>query len=173
MVGDNGTSLEAVGTQLRRAGHSVEVLSRALRGEAREAATPFVDVLAGHRQHAAPRAWVAGGETTVTVTGPGRGGRNQELALAVALGAEAAGVDPHLAWVFLSGGTDGVDGPTDAAGGMVDPGSLGRMRRAGVDPRAALDANDAYRALASSGDLLRTGPTGTNVADLQVLLIGG
>ena len=109
-----------------------------------------------------------GGETTVQVKGTGLGGRNQELALRVALEAEKR--DWPAGWVFLSGGTDGRDGPTDAAGAIVDDGTLRRMRAAGVDPKAALVNNDSYRALSASNDLLITGETGTNVADLQVLI---
>ncbi|MFN6978720.1 MAG: MOFRL family protein, partial [Gemmobacter sp.] len=109
-----------------------------------------------------------GGETTVQIRGTGQGGRNQELALRVAMLAEAAGWAPG--WCFLSGGTDGRDGPTEAAGGIVDAGSLGRMRAAGIDPASALADNDSHRALAASGDLLMTGGTGTNVADLQILI---
>ena len=109
-----------------------------------------------------------GGETTVILKGKGCGGRNQELALRVALLAEARGwAGP---WVFLSGGTDGRDGPTDAAGAVVDQGSLARMRQMGIDPGERLLQNDSYPCLAASGDLLITGGTGTNVADLQVLI---
>jgi glycerate 2-kinase len=75
-------------------------------------------------------------------------------------------------WVFLSGGTDGRDGPTEAAGGVVDAGSLARLRNAGADAEALLANNDSHAALAASGDLLMTGATGTNVADVQVLLLG-
>ena len=112
---------------------------------------------------------VAGGETTVTLKGSGKGGRNQEFALALALAAEESPLSKP--WVFLSGGTDGIDGPTDA-GAVVDAGSLNRIRAAGIDPRHALENNDAYTALGASGDLLMTGATGTNVADLRTLLIG-
>lgn len=114
-----------------------------------------------------PAALLWGGETTVEVTGDGEGGRNQELALRVALALQGRG-----GWVFLSGGSDGRDGPTDAAGGLVDGGSVGRMEAAGVDPREALARNDSGPALDAAGDRLVTGPTGTNVADLQVALIG-
>ena len=112
--------------------------------------------------------WLFGGETTVRITGGGLGGRNQELALRVALLAEQFGWQGD--WVFLSGGTDGRDGPTDATGGLVDGGTLARMRGAGVDPMAALADNDSYTALKAAGDLLMTDATGTNVADLQVLI---
>lgn len=109
-----------------------------------------------------------GGETTVTLRGDGAGGRNQELALRVAAG--MAGVERP--WVFLSGGTDGRDGPTEAAGGITDGGTLARITAAGGDWRALLDNNDSNRALALAGDLLMTGGTGTNVADVQVIVMG-
>lgn len=113
---------------------------------------------------------VFGGETTVALRGTGQGGRNQELALRVASAAEAAGISGD--WVFLSGGTDGRDGPTDAAGGVVGPESLGKMRAAGISPEVALAENDSYPALKAAGALLMTGGTGTNVADLAVLIRG-
>ncbi|WP_228408760.1 glycerate kinase type-2 family protein [Profundibacter amoris] len=109
-----------------------------------------------------------GGETTVKLTGTGLGGRNQELALRVALLAEQQGWGDD--WVFLSGGTDGRDGPCDAAGGIVDGGTLKRIRDAGISPKDMLANNDSYHALQAAGDLLITGATGTNVADLQVLI---
>ncbi len=109
-----------------------------------------------------------GGETTVRLDGHGRGGRNQELALRVAM--EAAGTGRSFA--FLSAGTDGRDGPTDAAGGLVDHGTLARLEAAGGDACALLSDNDSNRALCLSGDLWITGATGTNVADLQVLALG-
>lgn len=116
-----------------------------------------------------PVAIVAGGEPTVRVAGTGIGGRNQELALRFALLNEWAAI--KRPWVFLSGGTDGRDGPTDAAGGIVDPSSTSWMRKVGCNPVALLENNDSYHALESSGDLLITGATGTNVADLQILLM--
>jgi hydroxypyruvate reductase len=169
LTGGNRLSLEAVRTAAEAAGRSVEVYSTALCGEAREAAGKLVAAAAVRLRNGRSTVLVAGGETTVTLHGSGRGGRNQELALAFALEAERSGLPPR--WVCLSGGTDGLDGPTDAAGGLVDPGTLGRVRGAGGDPAALLESNDSHRALGLAGDLLRTGPTGTNVADLQVLLL--
>lgn len=174
LVGSNGASLAATRASAVAGGFETEVYSDALTGEAREQAerlaSMLVDARAGRQGDAQgrPRAWIAGGETTVTVVGRGRGGRNQEMALAFALAAERRGL--HEGWVFLSGGTDGRDGPTDAAGGVVDPRSLGRLRATGADACALLDDNNAYEALRRSGDLLTTGATGTNVADLQILL---
>ena len=108
-----------------------------------------------------------GGETTVTLKGTGRGGRNQELALRIAIEAQARG---WTNWTCLQGGSDGRDGPTDAAGGLVDEGTLARITAAGGDLMALLDNNDSYAALGLAGDLLMTGGTGTNVADLGVLI---
>jgi len=108
-----------------------------------------------------------GGETTVQLKGHGRGGRNQELALRIALDAQARG---WRRWTCLQGGSDGRDGPTDAAGGLVDQGTLARITAAGGDLAALLANNDSYAALALAGDLLMTGATGTNVADLGVLI---
>jgi hydroxypyruvate reductase len=140
-----------------------------IHGEAREAARLLLETA---RDLPGPGriALVSGGETTVTVRGTGTGGRNQELALAFALAEEESPL-PARAWTLLSAGTDGIDGPTDAAGAVVDRGTLDRARRIGVDPERALAENDSHRALAASGDLVRTGPTGTNVADIQVLLV--
>ncbi len=116
----------------------------------------------------AKTALLFGGETTVTLRGDGMGGRNQELALRFAIGARNMGAD----WVFLSGGTDGRDGPTDAAGGLVSPTTCDRIEAAGQDIDALLQNNDSYAALNAAGDLLITGGTGTNVADVQIFLRG-
>jgi len=102
----------------------------------------------------------------VVVRGAGKGGPNQEFALALAV--ELAGVE---GWAALAVDTDGTDGPTDAAGGLVSGGTAAAVRAAGIDPAAALDANDAYTALRAGGALLTTGPTGTNVNDLRVALV--
>lgn len=137
-----------------------------LDGDVSEAAARIVaDMRAAPR----PCTLLYGGETTVVVTGGGKGGRNQDLALRVALLLEA---DPVAGeWAFLSGGTDGRDGPTDAAGGIVTARTPARIRAGGVDPAAALADNDAYAALKAGDALLMTGATGTNVADLQVVVL--
>ena len=165
IVGGNRTS---VGAMAAVCGKGVEVEPEPLEGEARE-----VGAMLAARFAATPfRAWVAGGETTVTVRGSGTGGRNQELALAFALEAEEGSLADRHDWVFLAAGTDGRDGPTDAAGGVVGASTIRRIQRAGVDPVAALEDNDSYRALDAGGALLRTGATGTNVADVAVFLSG-
>ena len=165
IVGGNRTSVLATAAAC---GEGVEVEPRPLEGEAREVG----GALARRFASAAPRAWVAGGETTVTVRGAGKGGRSQEMALAFALEAARGPLADRQDWVFLAAGTDGRDGPTDAAGGVVDASTVGRIRGGGVEPVSALDDNDSYRALDAAGALLRTGATGTNVADLVVFLCG-
>jgi hydroxypyruvate reductase len=109
---------------------------------------------------------VAGGEPGVSVRGPGRGGRCQELAARLALELEG-----ELGWTALCAATDGADGSTEVAGAIVDPGSLTRARASGIDPRACLAQSDSFRLLSASGDLLHTGPTHTNVADLVLIRV--
>ncbi len=161
IVGGNRTSVRAMG-----AACAAEVEPEPLEGEAREVGAALARRFAATR----PAAYAAGGETTVTVRGGGKGGRNQELALAFALEAAKGPLAERSDWVFLAAGTDGRDGPTDAAGGIVDAATVTRIRTAGVDPVTALEENDSYRALDAGGALLRTGATGTNVADLVVFL---
>lgn len=172
LIGSNGMSLSAAAKMAGQLGFETRIVSDALCGEAQDAAEFMLkEALAVTPDSDRPLALLAGGETTVTLHGDGRGGRNQELALAFAMKAVDRGL-PGI-WSFLSGGTDGRDGPTDAAGGLVDPGSLQRLSAAGGDANALLANNDSYRALQLADDLLKPGATGTNVADLQVLLIDG
>jgi len=170
LVGSNGLSVTAAARSAEQAGFVTRIYHQQLTGEARKLATAWAgQVRAESDPFNLPEAWIAGGESTVTVTGRGRGGRNQEFALAFAIAAEA--YDWPYNWVFLSAGTDGRDGPTDAAGAIVDAQTLPRIRAAGIDPAAALRDNDAYTALAAADALLKTGATGTNVADIQILLL--
>lgn len=170
LIGSNGMSLAATEKRAQDLGFETRVVSRALCGEAQAAAARLLDeALVAGPGAGQSLALLAGGETTVTLRGDGRGGRNQELALAFALGAAERGLKGR--WTFLSGGTDGRDGPTDAAGGLVDPGSLARIAAAGGDAGALLANNDSYQALGLAADLLQPGATGTNVADLQILLL--
>ena len=170
IVGGNRMSLDASLEAATSILDRVRILGDRICGEARVEARAFAEAALEELRNGEPDtiSLLAGGETTVRVTGTGVGGRNQEFAVAFALAMEE--LAPNTEWVFLSGGTDGRDGPNDAAGGLVDPGSLARMRAASVDPREFLDNNDTYRALQASGDLLMTGSTGTNVADLQVFV---
>jgi hydroxypyruvate reductase len=112
-----------------------------------------------------PTAFVVGGETTVTVHGSGCGGRNHELALAAAVSLEHA-----KDCVVLSAGTDGIDGLTEAAGAVVDSGTVARLQASGFDPQLALNDNDSGTVLAAVGDAIMTGPTGTNVCDVSLVL---
>lgn len=162
LVGSNAISVAAMASA---AGRPVRVVEAPLTGPVTQAAEQVLNLAASTPPGTA---LLFGGETTVVLQGDGRGGRNQELALRVALLVEERGLPGD--WLFLSGGTDGRDGPTDAAGAIVDGQSLSRMRAAGVDPRALLANSDSHAALAASGDLLITGATGTNVADLQIFL---
>lgn len=169
IVASNAQSVAAAEAALSEAGHKVHRLSGWLGGDVADATTRLLDTMREAISEGVT-ALVAGGETTVRVTGDGNGGRNQELALRMALAEADAPLDRR--WAFFSGGTDGRDGPTDAAGGFADPGTLDRIRAAGLAPRDELARNNAYFALDAAGDLLRTGPTGTNVADIQITLLG-
>jgi glycerate 2-kinase len=144
---------------------SPQIIPAPLVGDVRQAAQDIVEHACAQPIQA-QQLLIWGGETTVTLTGTGRGGRNQELAVRVAsLAAELPG-----RWVFLSGGTDGRDGPTDAAGGIVAADSLARAHANNLNVNAALRDNDSYRILDTAEGLLITGATGTNVADIQLLL---
>jgi glycerate 2-kinase len=166
VIADNATTVRAAAEEARRLGFDVRAGPDGLSGEAsRAGAALAAAILAARHGRDAPTALVLGGETTVTVRGDGRGGRNQELALAAALALQGiAGV------AVGSFGTDGIDGPTPAAGAIVDGGTTRRAREAGLDAAGCLAGNDSYTALAAAGDLLVSGATGTNVADVAVAL---
>jgi glycerate 2-kinase len=170
VIGNNALVVDAAAARARALGYTPHVLTRSLEGEAREVADGLValarQIRDGRGPVAAPACVIAGGETTVTVRGKGAGGRCQEFGLAAALA-----LDGQDGVVALAGGTDGTDGPTDAAGAVVDGGSARRARERGLDPRASLDANDSNPVLAATGDLVVTGPTNTNLLDLYLLLI--
>lgn len=162
----NRTALDAAARTARRLGYAPRVVRPPLVGETQLAARRFASQLL-RRAARRPFALLSGGETTVTLgPRPGRGGRNQEFALAA-----ARTISGRAGVLVLSAGTDGVDGPTDAAGGWVDGASLERARGRGVDLEGALRRHAAYDALGRLGSLLRTGPTGTNVMDVHVGLV--
>lgn len=165
LCASNSVSLKAAQHAAERLGYNTQIYSEHLCGIAREEAEKLAHYASTINT---ATALLAGGETTVNLKGTGKGGRNQEFALAFALAAEKYNLKN---WTLLSGGTDGRDGPTDAAGGMVNADSLQSMKNAGINPEAHLNNNDAYHALNNSNDLLMTGATGTNVADLQILLL--
>lgn len=150
----------------RELGYEPLVLTDRLCCEAREAGSFLASIARSHDGTERSLAFLAGGETVVHLTGDGLGGRNQELALAA-----APGIAGMADTVLFSLGSDGTDGPTDAAGGLVDGGTLDRLTAAGLTVHDVLRRNDAYHALEAVGGLLRTGPTGTNVNDVAVVLL--
>lgn len=166
VLGDVSRLCSAAAEKADQLGYETEILAEDLNCEARQAGS-FLAAIARKRgrDNPRPRALILGGETVVHLKGEGKGGRNQELALSAAVG-----MDEVENTMVASVGSDGTDGPTDAAGGMVDGGSISRMRASGIDPIALLEDNDSYRALKASEDLIITGPTGTNVNDLILLL---
>ncbi len=176
IIADIGLALSAAKESAMRLGFDAEIVCDDLRGEAREAARFLAGIARSKMTRPGPgskRCLLCGGETTVTVRGNGRGGRNQELALAFAL--ETQGFEGIA---MLCAGTDGGDGALDAAGAMVDGNTVSLARRLGMNPEHYLDSNDSY-GFFSQLDLLsagkshfRTGPTGTNVMDLQIMLLG-
>ena len=161
----------AVATLAQKKGYAPVILTTTLTCEAREAGSFMAgiarEVLTSGNPAKAPCAIIAGGETVVHLTGKGMGGRNQELALAAAEG--ISGLDGV---VVASLGSDGTDGPTDAAGGIVDGKTAGILKEKGISIPDVLRNNDAYNALKQADALLMTGPTGTNVNDVSVVLIG-
>lgn len=171
LVGSNALSVAAMHDIAKSMDYHTILYRNPLCGEAREVANTFVQdaqkILTN--TNAKRLAFITGGETTVTLQGSGQGGRNQEMALAFAIAAEQYSLKEK--WVFLSGGTDGIDGVSPAAGGIVDVHSITRMYNARVNAQERLNNNDSYHALKSADDLLITGATGTNVADLQILLV--
>ncbi len=160
VVADGWSAVRAAADVLRDTGEDITIAPREFSGEARRVAVALV-------RGAGSGFTLAPGEATVTVTGGGRGGRNTEAALALAI--QLDGLDDT---VFAALSTDGVDGASDAAGAVVDGGSAQRMREASISPEAALMNNDSHHALAASGDLVHTGPTGTNVADIWMVWRG-
>ncbi len=164
VIGNNRTAVDAAAAELAARSYDVAVAAGHLEGEASERGREL-GRRAGREKPDTPSALVLGGETTVTVNGSGRGGRNQELALAAAL--ELAGASPA---VILAAGTDGIDGLSDNAGAIVDSTTIERLRRAGIDPGESLADNDSGTALETVSDNIRTGPTGTNVCDVTLVL---
>ncbi|MEP2718816.1 DUF4147 domain-containing protein [Pseudophaeobacter sp.] len=166
LIGSNRHSLAAMMEQARILGWQPELVSDHLVGDVSEAAEQILNAAKAAPMDR-PVALIFGGETTVRLQGDGRGGRNQELALRLA---QRGAAELSGDWLFLSGGTDGRDGPTEAAGGYATPQTWEAIASAGADPAALLANNDSYAALKTADALLMTGGTGTNVADVQVFL---
>jgi glycerate 2-kinase len=168
VIAGSADALRGAAAEAERLGYRARIVADDVEGEARSVGEQIALLAMNARAEGsvAPLALLLGGETTVTVQGRGRGGRNQELALSLAI--ELEGVDGVLA---ASIGTDGTDGPTDAAGAFADRGTVVRGAAAGLDARDALRRNDAYPFLHAAGDLIVTGPTGTNVNDVILVLL--
>lgn len=178
LIGTNAQALIAARNRAAELGFNPIVLSSRIEGEAREVARFYAAIArdlvrfegdAAVTPVALPACIIGGGETTVTLHGDGLGGRNQEMALAFL--ARVAGTDGAERITFFSGGTDGNDGPTDAAGGWADADAVARLAEAGLDVSAYLSNNDAYHLLEAIGALEKTGPTNTNVCDIQIVVV--
>ena len=165
LIASNRLAGEAAVAAAKKLGYEAFFLADDWQGEAREVGNKFAQLLIDRAGHG-PKCYVIGGETTVTIRGTGKGGRNQEAALAAAI---ALAGRPNIALAAFA--TDGVDGPTDAAGAVVSGDTVKRAGLLGLDPRQYLDANNAYPFFSALGDLIITGPTGTNVNDLLFGLV--
>ena len=170
VVGSNLDAVKAAASALRRRGIKTLPLTSMLSGEAREAARLLSAIAKDIRRSGIPlrppAAVVAGGETVVTVRGSGLGGRNKELALALAVNLRDV-----EGFVAASMGTDGIDGPTDAAGAVVTDDTLRRAAEKRLNPEEYLENNDSHTFFKKVGGLIYTGPTGTNVGDITILLV--
>jgi glycerate 2-kinase len=170
IVGSNEQAIAAAFKQAKALGYRTMVLSTRIEGETRDVAGVHAaiakEILATGRPLRAPACILSGGETTVTIRGSGKGGRNQEFVLAAAIALEGSG-DVTV----LSAGTDGTDGPTDAAGAIGDSSTVGRARELGLEAGSFLANNDSYHFFEKVEGLIKTGPTGTNVMDVRVVLV--
>ena len=166
VVGSVRELCRAAGEACRSMGYETIFLTDQLNCEAREAGRFLAAILRSHRNDGKKTAFLAGGETVVHLTGKGKGGRNQELALAA-----CEGIHGMQNAAVISVGSDGTDGPTDAAGGYVDGDSYDELCKNGISLHSVLQENDAYHALLAIGGLVVTGPTGTNVNDICIGLL--
>jgi hydroxypyruvate reductase len=175
VIGDNAIAGRAAVAAAQRLGYHSVLLTTFIQGEAREVGRAVAGlaqgIATGQSDYRAPACLVLGGETTVTLRGSGMGGRNQELAVSAALALDSYPLPEGAEVAVVSLGTDGTDGPTDAAGGIATLDTIPRARVAGLDARAALANNDSYHFLSALGDLLLTGPTQTNVNDLIFVFV--
>jgi hydroxypyruvate reductase len=174
ILGNNTLACDVARRTAQRLGYDARILSTTVAGEASGAGSYFAQLAkvidSGESGISKPAAIIAGGETTVTIRGKGKGGRNQEMALAFAL--ELHRICPESPNIFfLSAGTDGSDGPTDAAGAFVKPALMEKMKAISAQAEASLTENDSYHFFSNTGDLFKTGPTYTNVCDVQILLV--
>ncbi len=170
VIGSNKKALEMAQQTARYLGYKVQIVSSQITGEAKEIGLKLVEqakqLSASQQPGDKPWMLLGGGETTVTLSGRGKGGRNQEMTLAAAVAMEGTG---NI--TFASIGTDGTDGPTDAAGAIADGSTVERGKANGLDANFYLANNDSYNYFKTTGDLIKTGPTGTNIMDIQVLIV--
>jgi hydroxypyruvate reductase len=170
IAGSNRMAVDAAARKARALKYHTLVLSTFIEGETRDVARVHAaiarEIRASGRPLKPPACIISGGETTVTIRGKGLGGRNQEFALAAAI--DIDGMNDVL---IFSAGTDGTDGPTDAAGAFADGQTVGQARKLGLDAAAFLADNDSYHFFEKAGGLVKTGPTGTNVADVRIVLV--
>lgn len=167
IVGSNRQSIAAAAKKARELGYPTIVLSTTIDGETRDIARMHAAIVREMIASGGSKAcFLSGGETTVTIRGSGLGGRNQEFVLAAAIALEQT---PQV--TIFSGGTDGIDGPTDAAGAVADAATLRRAALLRLDARQFLAHNDSYHFFEKTGGLIKTGPTGTNVMDVRILLV--
>ncbi|WP_321472776.1 glycerate kinase [uncultured Paludibaculum sp.] len=170
VIGSNLLAVKAASAKAKDLGYKPVVLSTTIEGETKDVAFMHAAIArearATGRPAKPPVCFISGGETTVTIRGDGLGGRNQEFALAAALV-----LDGQPGVLAFSGGTDGTDGPTDAAGAMADGDTVRRAAKLGLNAASALGRNDSYNFFSPLGDLVKTGPTGTNVMDVRLLLL--
>lgn len=167
IIGSNLLAVKAIENTAKQLGFSVALVETGVEGEAREVGARLADVARELKNKGdLPAIAILGGETTVTVRGNGLGGRNQELALAAAMA-----IDGMQNVAVMSLATDGIDGPTDAAGAFADGKTIQQAKEAGHNPRAYLENNDSYSLFKQTGNLILTGPTGTNVNDCTVVLV--
>ena len=171
IIGSNILALKAAAERASELGYNSLILSSFIEGETRDAAKVHAaiakEIKSSGNPIAPPACIVSGGETTVTMRGDGLGGRNQEFVLACAIE-----INSMERTVILSGGTDGTDGPTDAAGAICDGSTIERLLKLGMNPAEYLSRNDSYHFFEKLGDLIVTGPTRTNVMDVRLILVG-
>lgn len=172
VIGNNAVAVDAAGAEAERRGYRhAMMVQQALEGPAEEVGRHLAEMAVRMRDQPGPDCLISGGEPVVRLVDAaqrGQGGRNQQLVLAAVEYLEAAGQDGVL---LLSGGTDGEDGPTDAAGALVDDDVLAATRQRGIEPSHYLRRNDAYHFFAATGGLIKTGPTHTNVCDVRIVLV--
>jgi glycerate 2-kinase len=167
LIGTNEVAISAAAEAARKLGYEVSFINEMLSGESRQQAVEIITTVMKTKV-SKPTCFIAGGETTVTIRGSGKGGRNQEFVLAAV--ASLLKEMPVSFPVILSGGTDGTDGPTDAAGAVADEDLFNRVKESGIDPESYLINNDAYHFFQQMNGLLVTGPTNTNVMDLLIII---